>query len=96
MASPQSIKRILLRGLGIVFGSAVLVYAGDDVYVRVKRDPVGTVQVNRYLSVPQKGGKFQFIFDGTESRPCVNGMFPHQGNAPCWYLERHRTERVDM
>jgi hypothetical protein len=96
MVSPQSIKRILIRAAGFLLGGSVLIYAADDLYVRAKRDSLGTVDVKRYLSVPQKGGKFQFIFDGIESRPCVKGMFPHKGNPPCWYLQQHRTERVEM
>jgi hypothetical protein len=96
MVPRQSIKRTLARALLIALATLFATFAADDARVRLIHAPLRTVNVKRYLAIPQKGGKFQFVFDGTEVRPCVNALFPHQGNQPCWYLNRHKTERIDM
>lgn len=76
------------------------IFAADDLSLRFRipnnREPFGTVKVKQYMAIPQKGGKFQFVFQGMEERQCVNALFPHMGSQPCWYLEKHQTERNDM
>jgi len=90
------VKRIV-----IVVGSLLcLIYAGDYAVVRFRipkgRDPFGTVQVRIYYSVTKKDGKPDFYFNPPENQPCVRSLFPHFGYSPCWYLKRHKVQKISM
>ncbi|MFL6446892.1 MAG: hypothetical protein ACJ746_04305 [Bryobacteraceae bacterium] len=61
-----------------------------------KRDPFATVQIKQYFAVPRKDHKVEYMFQDPVDETCVNSLFPHGGNSPCWYLTRHREKRVDL
>jgi hypothetical protein len=61
-----------------------------------KRDAFATVKVSPYYAVPRKDHKIEYMFQDPEDETCVNSLFPHGGNSPCWYLTRHREKRVDL
>lgn len=89
-------KRIL-----VVAGSMLcLIYAGDYTSVRFRipkgRVPFGTVQVQRYYSVTKKNGEPDFYFNPPQDQACVRSLFPHLGYTPCWYLERHKTQKISV
>ena len=92
-----AILKLLLRIGVLVLG---VLYIGDYVMVRYRipksRDPYGTVPIQRYYAVTQKNGKPEFYFDPPTVQVCVHSLFPHLGYVPCWYLNRHRVQRVDM
>ncbi len=96
MALAENSGRVLM-GLLIVVGALYLV---DDLSIRYKipasRVAFGAVRVNKFLAVPLKNGKTEFILNGSENRVCVNSPFPHLGYAPCWYLERHKDRRENL
>ncbi|MFZ1890174.1 MAG: hypothetical protein WAU33_19290 [Candidatus Binataceae bacterium] len=87
----------VLMGLLVLIG---MLYLGDDLSIRYKipasREAFGTVRVNKFLAVPLKSGKTQYILNGSENQVCVNSPFPHLGHEPCWYLERHKDRRTDL
>jgi hypothetical protein len=91
---------ILRRSLLLVAFLLALVYAGDYLSVRYNipqsRDVYGAVTVQRYYVVTKKDGKPDFYFDPPTDQACVNSLFPHLGYAPCWYLNRHKVQRIDM
>jgi hypothetical protein len=75
------------------------VYAGDYLSVRfriAKGNAFSTVQVQRYYSVMKKDGKPDFYFDPPQDQTCVRSMFSHFGYAPCWYLNRHKTQKISI
>ena len=76
---------------------AGLLFGGDslDASWRGPR-AFGTVLVRPYYAVPLKDGKTEFIMLSPETRTCVHSLFPHFGAAPCWYLEGHKRQRIDM
>jgi len=89
------VERILLGA--ILFAAAL--YAGDYLSVRFRipnREPLGSVQVEKSYAVKQKNGKLEYYFDPPEPEECVRSLFPHFGDRPCWYVERHKKKRVDM
>jgi hypothetical protein len=92
----EGVKRVFIVA-GLVLG---LVYGGDYLSVRLKipkgRDPFGTVQVQRYYSVMKKDGKPDFYFDQPQNQTCVRSLFPHLGYSPCWYLNRHKVQKIDV
>jgi hypothetical protein len=77
----------------------VVVYVGDYLSVRFKiprnRQPFGVVRVQRYYAVPKKNGKPDFYFDQPQNETCVHSLFPHFGDPPCWYLNRHAEQRIN-
>ena len=92
----QILERIFIIAVALL----AILYAGEDVSVRYRiprsRDPYGTVSVRRYYAVVQKNGKPDFYFEEPNDVVCVRLLFPHLGAAPCWYLSRHKIQRIDM
>lgn len=97
------IKRFLQRALLLALASALsvtaLAYATDSLVLRFRvaknRNPFSQVTVYSYDAVPQKSGKTQFIFHDPQLQTCENALFPHAGDRPCWYLQRHTEARTD-
>ncbi len=96
----EIIGRFLQRTLIVLALTTAIVYAGDYLLLRYRiarnQSPFGTVTVRRYYAVPQKDHKTEFLFDDPQEQACVNALFPHLGDRPCWYLRRNTQERVDM
>jgi hypothetical protein len=85
------------RAWRVLFGvllAALLLYGADRVSLALRKTPVRSVEVETMLEVPQKSGRVEYIPGGTETRTCVQSLFPHLGSPPCWYLERHRRRAV--
>lgn len=99
-----SIKRFLKRVAAITLSSALgltlLAYTIDYAVFRYRvatnRQPFGQITVTSYDAVPQKNGKTEFLFNPPETQTCVNALFPRQGYVPCWYLQRHAEQRINM
>jgi hypothetical protein len=97
-------KRLLMRvivvGLASVLTLTALAYAIDFAVFRYRvstnRQPFGQITVSSYDAIPQKSGKTLFIFHPPEAQTCVNSLFPREGYTPCWYLQRHTDQRIDM
>jgi hypothetical protein len=100
----KKIRELLIRIAAVVFLSAlgltVLAYVADYAVFRhrvtTNRQPFGQIVVTSYDAVPQKSGKTQFIFNPPEAQTCANALFPRQGYVPCWYLQRHAEQRINM
>jgi len=78
---------------------AVIVYGGDYLSLLLRipsRDPVGSVMVQRYYEVALKNRKTEYMRDEPRQLPCVRSMFPHYGDTPCWYLERHTKQTIKL
>jgi hypothetical protein len=80
--------------------AAAAVFLVDYAVFRVRlatgREPFGAVTVRRFYAVQQKNGKTEFLFNPPASESCVNALFPHSGEQPCWYLRRHPEQRTDI
>ena len=72
-----------------------LLYVGDWLVLRI-RVSHGTayrvIQVNQLLATPLKGNKVEYDFMGTAAVTCSRSIFPQQGHAACWWLERHTSQ----
>ena len=75
-------------------------YLGEFVSIRYRipgsREPLGTVQVTKLYAVAQKDGKTSYEAGEPETQTCVNSIFPHLGYSPCWYVERHKVQQVNL
>ena len=94
-ATTMNLAPLLKRTATVVIALVCILYAGDFISVKIRRDPLSTVQVNTIYAVPQKGGKTEFDAGDAGSETCVNSIFPHLGYSPCWYVNRHRNQQVD-
>lgn len=88
-----------VRVLIIALASVALVYAADDLSVRYRiprsRQQFGAVTIQRYDAISEKNNKTEFVYEEPVVQTCVRSLFPHLGYAPCWYLSRHREQRVN-
>jgi hypothetical protein len=93
------LKRILvMSAFGLLLAGA-LVYLCDYLSLRFRfpnnRPQMGSVVVQRTWVIPMKDGKTQYAFDPPAAQECVNALFPHFGDTPCWYLSRHPRQQVN-
>lgn len=92
-------KRILLIPVFCLLLAGALVYACDYISLRYRipnnRAQFGSVVVQVTWVIPMKDGKTQYAFDPPAPQDCVNSLFPHFGDLPCWYLNRHKQQQVN-
>ena len=85
--------------IAVVAALSVLIYLGDYLSLRFRvppREPFGTVEVQRYYEVALKNRKTEYMRDEPRPEACVRSLFPHYGDTPCWYLERHPKQRIKL
>jgi hypothetical protein len=88
----NQIARWAERALLGILGAAILAYFLDWAVFTLRGKPLSQVAVNSYLSVPLKGNKTEYDYEGTQPIPCARALFPQAGSSPCWYLRRHTTQ----
>lgn len=88
--------RVLNRIIIGLFVLAAVLYGGDWLVLHFRHTQFGTVQVQRYDVVPQKDKKLEFYPEDPVQQTCVHSLFPHFGDPPCWWLERHKNQQVNM
>jgi hypothetical protein len=98
--------RTLAKRILVALVSAVAIaYAGDFVSVRVRMlhlkpgSPFETVTALRILAIDEKGNKTEYSVDPLQPQQtaeCVHALFPHNGDPPCWYLQRKFAQPIPM
>jgi len=91
----------LLKRIGTILVALVAIfYVGEFVSVKYRipasREPLGTVQINKFYAVPQKNGKTSFEPGEPATQTCVNSIFPHLGYSPCWYVRQHKNQQINL
>jgi len=92
------------RVLGIVVlglaATAGLVFSADYLSVRFAipnhRAQFDDVEVRHFYAVKLKNRKTSYMYDQPQSMECVNSLFPHYGDTPCWYMKRHTVVQVNL
>jgi len=96
----QRLLRIVGRSVLVAVGVLVAVYLGEDVLLRYRANHGGTAavfdNVTTYEAGAVKGGRQEFYFDQPQVEVCVRALFPHFGNAPCWYVRRHAVKVLSL
>jgi hypothetical protein len=96
----QRLKHIFARALMWFAILLSVAFAADYLALRyriaAKRDPFAHVEIQNYYAIHKKGGKTELTFAGTQTEVCVNAIFPHLGDAPCWYVRRHTDRWIDL
>ena len=101
MSDPKVlIKRFLQHVVAPVILLAILLYAADYAVLRYRiarqQHPFGSVTVTPEYVVHEKNGKTEYDFAQPQNQPCANSLFPHLGYQPCWYLQRHTEQQIQI
>ena len=86
------IQRILILLVAI----PAVVYLVDFAVVKLRGNPTSTVTIKQYYAIPLKGNKLQYVPADPDTEECVQALFPHGGDRPCWYVNRHTRRQIDM
>jgi len=89
-------KRFLFRGAILLAAAAAVAWGIDYVYAKLRHAPFADVKVERVLVVQEKFNKVEYDRTDPTTERCVYSLFPHFGDAPCWYLTRHSTQFVKV
>ena len=94
------LKRLFGRTLLVLLLLAAVAYAADYAVLRYRiatnRAPFATITVHPYDAVPRKDHKIEYLAEDPRDETCVNSLFPHLGDPPCWYLSRHKEEQIEF
>jgi hypothetical protein len=85
--------------LPAVLLAAVVLYLGDFLSLRYsipKRDLYGSVTVRQMYAVKLKNKQTEYMPQPPAPQECVNSLFPHFGDPPCWYLSRHTRQQINV
>lgn len=88
--------RWLQRGIIVLAAAFVVTYAGDWTVYKLRGSPHGKVTINRYVTIPLKGNKQEFDYQGSIDVPCAICLFPQTGLAPCWQLRRNPNQGMTL
>ncbi|MGB6832505.1 MAG: hypothetical protein WBE24_03530 [Candidatus Acidiferrum sp.] len=100
-----SLRTLTNRILIAVVAAAALVYAADFISFHVRMmhpkpsNPLETITALRILAIDEKGNKTEYTIDPVQPQQtavCVHSLFPHAGDAPCWYLKRKFAQPIPM
>lgn len=92
-------KRIFRITAASLAAAAALGFLADYLSVRLdipRRDQFSSVDVRRFYAVKLKNKQTNYMFDDPRPEECVNSVFPHFGDNPCWYTRRHTTVEVKI
>ncbi|HTA42359.1 MAG TPA: hypothetical protein VK789_07930 [Bryobacteraceae bacterium] len=89
-------KRIAGKALLGLTVFVALLYGCDYLYARVRSAPFADVRIERFLAIAEHFNKIGYERTTPVTERCVYSIFPHFGNAPCWYLTRHTVRFVKI
>jgi hypothetical protein len=78
----------------IIIAVILAAYLGDYMVARVRGNAIGSVEVQQYSAIPLKNGQTEYASAGSKQAACVQSLFPHFGDRPCWYVRRHNQEWI--
>jgi hypothetical protein len=98
--SASPLQRMFLRVLVALLVLVGITYCADyalfQYRLTTKHQPFDSVTVQHFDAVAHKDGKEELIFEPPTQQTCVNSLFPHAGDVPCWYLKRHTQQETDI
>lgn len=86
-------------GLVGILALAALAFLADYLSLRLDvpaRDRFDSVDIRHFFAVKLKNKQTSYMFDQPQPTECVNSLFPHLGDNPCWYARRHTTVEVKI
>jgi hypothetical protein len=88
----RQFKKIVIGALA----SVALLYAFDDLYARVRKNQFASVQVSRMYKMKNRWNETEYSVAGREYQKCIYSLFPHFGYNPCWYLNSHPMQYINI
>jgi hypothetical protein len=88
-------KKYLGRAAVGLLVFALVLYIGDSIVLRMRLargTAFGSVEVDQFLATPLKGEKVEYDMVGSFQQTCTHSIFPHEGQPPCWWVQRHNTQ----
>lgn len=96
----SKMKRWLVNALVTLLVIAAVVYLADYGVLRYRvaanRNPFDTVTVQTLYALHKRRGMADYVPGDAIPETCVNSLFPHLGDRPCWWVRRHAEKQVDI
>lgn len=89
-------RRIAGKILLIAIAFTAVLYGVDYLYAKFRPAPYTDVQIERFLAIAEHFNKVGYERTTPVTERCIYAIFPHFGNAPCWYLTRHTIRFVKI
>ena len=89
--------RLVLAGALLL---AAIVWIFDDLSLHRKmarNEGYGEAMVHQRYAVSLKNKQVEYRSVKPYLQECVHSLFPHQGESPCWYVEKYadRMDKID-
>lgn len=88
----------IVQYLAAAFVILLAVTFAGDFAVFLYRSHAGTAfdtrKVRPTYAVPQKNGRAEFDFGDPVTITCVRALYPHNGDSPCWYVDRNSDKPI--
>jgi hypothetical protein len=85
----RSFMRWMKRFVVVLTAAFVVLYGGDWAIYQLRGSPQSKVTVNRYVTIPLKGGRREYDYLGSTDLPCATSLFAQSGLDACWQLRRN-------
>jgi len=95
----RKLKRILTIAVLTLMAVSGLAFAADYLSVRFNvphRAIFDNVEIRQFYAVKLKDKRTSYMFGQPQTVECVNALFPHEGDTPCWYRKSHTRIEVDI
>ena len=79
--------------------AGIVLFLGDYLSLRFRipnREPYNNITVRQFFAVKLKNKQTEYMFQPPTQQECVNSLFPHFGDPPCWYLSRNTRQQIDI
>jgi hypothetical protein len=93
---PHGIKQWIQRVVLVLVLGFIALYGGDWAVYKMRGSPSSTVTVNQFMTVPLKGNKVEYDYQGAADVPCSISLFPQSGQSPCWRLRRNANQTTNL
>ena len=87
----------LMRALQASVAALAVLFVADLLVARARGDAaIASVRVAVLYAIPEKAARMDYSAGPPQDVECVRALFPHFGDAPCWYASRRKTKRIDL
>ena len=94
------VRKYVLRALGLAVLFTACLWAADWLRLRhnisSNNNGFGNVVVHRRFEIRLKNRQTEQRVEKPHPEACVNSLFPHYDQTPCWYLARHANDVQDL
>lgn len=93
----RPIRSYVKWAIGIAILLAATAWVADWLLLAYRKDTgFGQVEIHRRFAVHLKNRQIQQRVEKPYLENCVNSLFPHYQESPCWYLARHANDVEDL